>query len=55
MTRTAAIKQLETVIGKLTHIGYNIQGNSHQLQEAIRNVARVRDLLQSKQITTKKL
>lgn len=52
MTNSAAIKQLETVIGKLSNLNYHIEGN--QLQTAIREVASVRDRLQSKQLKVKK-
>lgn len=40
MTTQSALKSLETVIGKLSHLNYHIDGN--QLQTAIREVARVR-------------
>lgn len=53
MTKQAAIKSLETVIGKLIHLNGNIQGN--QLQEAIREVAHIRDRLQSNDLSVIKV
>lgn len=52
MTTQSAIKQLETVIGKLSHLNFHIEGN--QLQTAIREVANIRDRLQSKDLKVKK-
>lgn len=52
MTNASAIKQLETCIGKLSYLNYHIPGN--QLQTAIREIAYVRDRLESKQLTVKK-
>jgi hypothetical protein len=53
MTKQSALKQLETIIGKLSYLNYNIEGN--QLQDAIREAASVRDRLQSNQLTVRKL
>lgn len=51
--KAATLKQLETIIGKLSNLNYKIEGN--QLQDAIRQVAYVRDKLQSNQITIRKV
>lgn len=48
MTKQSALKQLETIIGKLSRLNYHIEGN--QLQEAIRATAYTRDKLQSNQL-----
>jgi hypothetical protein len=53
MTKQSAIKQLETIIGKLSHLNYHIEGN--QLQEAIRETAYVRDRVQSNQLDIRKI
>lgn len=45
MTKSSALKQLETIIGKLGHLNYHIEGNA--LQEAIRQTANVRNRLES--------
>ena len=51
-SKSATLKQLETIIGKLSSLNYTIEGN--QLQQAIREVAYVRDKLQSNQLTIRK-
>lgn len=48
MTKTTALNQLETIIGKLSNLAYHIDGST-DLQEAIRKVANVRDKLESGQ------
>lgn len=53
MTKQAALKQLETIIGKLGNLNYHIEGN--QLQTALREVAYTRDKLESNQIKVKKI
>lgn len=53
MSKSSAIKQLETIIGKLSHLNYHIEGN--QLQSATREVASVRDRLQSNQLSVRKI
>jgi hypothetical protein len=53
MSKQKTIKSLDSVIGRLIHIGSKLEGN--QLQEAIREVAYVRDKLQSGQIDIRKL
>ena len=53
MTKQSALKQLETIIGKLSRLNYHIDGN--QLQEAIRESAYVRDKLQSNQVELRKI
>ena len=52
MRKATAIKQLETIIGKLSNLNYVITGN--QLQDAIREVAHVRDRLQSNTLEIRK-
>jgi len=53
MTKQSALKQLETVIGKLSQLNYHIEGNS--LQSAIREVAYTRDKLESNQLSIRKI
>ena len=53
MTKQSALKQLETIIGKLSNLNYHIVGN--QLQDAIREAAYVRDKLQSNQLEIRKI
>jgi hypothetical protein len=53
MTKQSALNQLETIIGKLSHLNYHIEGN--QLQDAIRETAYVRDKLQGNQLTIRKI
>lgn len=53
MTKQSALNQLETIIGKLSHLNYHIDGN--QLQEAIRETAYTRDKLQSNQLSMRKI
>jgi hypothetical protein len=53
MTKTSVIKQLETIIGKLSNLNYHIEGN--QLQEAIRETSYCRDKVQSNQLTIRKI
>lgn len=53
MTKQAALKSLESIIGKLSNLNYHIEGNP--LQEAIREVAYARDKLQSNQIEVRKI
>jgi hypothetical protein len=43
--KAKTIKSLETIIGRLIHLNAVIPGN--QLQEAIREVAHIRDRVQS--------
>jgi hypothetical protein len=52
MTKQSALKSLDTVIGKLMHLQYHIDGST-SLQEAIREVAYVRDKLLSGHNTMK--
>ena len=52
MTKQSALKQLETIIGKLSNLNYQIEGN--QLQSAIREIAYTRDKLQSNQLKVRK-
>jgi hypothetical protein len=52
MRKQQAEKMLETVIGKLSHLNYNIQGN--QLQEAIREVADVLNRLKTGELKIRK-
>jgi hypothetical protein len=53
MTKSSALKQLDTIIGKLSHLNYHIQGNT--LQSAIRDTAYARNLLQSSQVKIRKV
>ena len=53
MTKQSALKQLETIIGKLSNLNYHIEGN--QLQDAVREVAHVRDRLQSNDLEVRKI
>jgi hypothetical protein len=53
MSKAAIIKQLETVIGKLSSLNSKISGN--QLQDAIRETARVRNRIQSGDLEIRKL
>lgn len=52
MSKAALVKQLDTIIGKLSNLNYKIEGN--QLQQAIRETANVRDRLQSNQLNVRK-
>lgn len=52
MSPFEAVKSLESIIGRLTHLNANIEGN--QLQEAIREVARVRDRVMVRDLKIKK-
>lgn len=52
MTKQSALKQLETIIGKLSHLNYQIEGN--QLQTAIRETANVRNKVESNQLKIRK-
>lgn len=52
MTRYQIIQQLETTIGKLSKLNYVIVGN--QLQEAIREVANVRDRVRAHELNIRK-
>jgi len=52
MRKQAVINQLETVIGKLSNLNYKIEGN--QLQEIIREVARVRDRVAGNDLSLRK-
>lgn len=52
MTKQQAVKQLDTVIGKLIYISSNIQGNA--FQTAIREVTFIRYRVESEQLTIKK-
>lgn len=52
MKKRDALKSLETVIGKLSHLNFHIEGN--QLQDAIRATAYVRDRLQSGELGIRK-
>jgi hypothetical protein len=45
LSKSAALKKLETVMSKLTQLNFQIQGN--HLHDAIREVAYVRDKVQS--------
>lgn len=51
MQKSAAIKSLQSVIGKLSNLNYHIDGN--QLQTAIREVASVISKLETKQLKMK--
>lgn len=53
MSKPSALKSLDAIIGKLSSLNYNIEGNA--LQQAIREVAHVRDKLQSNQLTIRKI
>lgn len=52
MTKQSAIKQLETIIGKLGKLAYHIEGNN--LGDAISTIAYTRDKLQSGGIEVRK-
>ena len=52
MTKQSILNQLETIIGKLVHLNYHIEGN--QLQDATREVAHVRDRMQRGDMEVKK-
>lgn len=53
MTRYETIRQLETIIGKLSKLNYAIIGN--QLQEAIRETAHVRDRVRAHELDIRKI
>jgi hypothetical protein len=53
MTKSAALKKLEVVMGKLDHLNWHIEGN--KLGDAMREVAHVRDGLQNNQLTVRKI
>lgn len=53
MTKQSALKQLETIIGKLSHLNYHIEGNN--LEDAIKEVAYTRDNLRSNKIEVRKI
>jgi len=53
MTKQQVIKSLESVIGKLVDLNYKIDGN--ELQTAMREVAYVRDKLQTNKIKIRKI
>lgn len=52
MSKQQALKSLESIIGKLSHLNYKIEGN--QLQTAIREVAHVRDRVQKGDLEIRK-
>ena len=51
MSKQSALKSLESIIGKLSSLNGQIQGN--QLQTAIREVANVRDRVENGQLKVK--
>jgi hypothetical protein len=51
-SKSSIIKQLDTVIGKLCHLNYKIEGN--QLQTAIREVSYTKEKLQSNNLKVRK-
>lgn len=52
MTKQSVIKSIDSIIGKLVHLNANIEGN--QLQQSIREIARIRDRLMVKDLKVKK-
>lgn len=53
MTNASAIKQLETIISKLMYLNFEIEGNT--LQSAIRDVSTIRDGLESKRLSVRRV
>jgi len=53
MSKSSALKQLETIIGKPSALNGIIEGN--QLQTAIREVASVRDRVERSQLKIRKI
>lgn len=51
--KTATVKQLENIIGKLSNLNYRIEGNV--LRTAIREVARIRDKVISGELKMRKI
>ena len=52
MSKAATIKTLDSIIGKLSHLNYKIEGNT--LQTAIREVAYAKNLLETNQVKLRK-